>query len=241
MFNLRYALKNLNVINIILAFAVAMFAVYAVLPLRFKNAAYTPAAVKSPSSAATDTGQKHEEVKPPSPNDYTVIAEQNLFHPDRKIPVPLPPPPPPLPKPDFVLYGTIMTDGAHIAYMEDRKAPKTTQGRGKRQTPVRLGDSLSGFVMKEVSVDKVVMVRGDETIVVQLYDKSKPRDGSQAAAPAAPGPPAAASSPAPAVQKQAPAETPASLLKGAMPGSDAGPGKTRPADRKRRGLFGTGG
>jgi type II secretory pathway component PulC len=180
----KYLLKNLNLMNIILIGIVASFVSYAILPLRGINVKYVPSAPKGLSSSAADEKEKHEEIKPPSPNDYNIVAEQNLFHPERKIPVPKVAAAP-LPKPDFVLYGTLITDDLQIAYMEDKKVPQSTPGRGKRQTAVRQGDLISGFILKQIEKDSVVMTRGDETLIVQLKDTLKVRDTAAVTATAA--------------------------------------------------------
>ncbi len=104
-----------------------------------------------------------------SPQEYRVIADQNLFHPDRIIP-PEKKPESVLPKPEFVLFGTLITPDLKMAYMEDKKAPVSTPGRGQRQTALKIGESLSGFNLKEVMADKVVMTRGEETIQVLLQE-----------------------------------------------------------------------
>ena len=112
-----------------------------------------------------------------SPQEYRVIADQNLFHPDRIIP-PEKKPESVFPKPEFVLFGTLITPDLKMAYMEDKKAPVSTPGRGQRQTALKIGESLSGFNLKEVMADKVVMTRGEETIQVLLQEpgSSKSRE-----------------------------------------------------------------
>ena len=112
-----------------------------------------------------------------SPQEYRVIADQNLFHPDRIIP-PEKKPESVLPKPEFILFGTLITPDLRMAYLEDKKAPVTTPGRGQRQTALKIGESLSGFRLKEVMTDKVVMTRGEETIQVLLQEpgSSKARE-----------------------------------------------------------------
>ncbi|MBA4395735.1 MAG: hypothetical protein C0407_19450, partial [Desulfobacca sp.] len=108
-------------------------------------------------------------VQTPSPMDYVVIADQNIFHPERRIP-PDKKEEAALPKPEFFLYGTLITPEMKIAYVEDKKAPVSTPGRGKRQTALKKGESLSGFTLKEVLTDKVVMTRGEETLTILLED-----------------------------------------------------------------------
>ncbi len=101
--------------------------------------------------------------------DYMLIAEQNLFHPERKIPEKKEEKQ--LQKPEFVLYGTLITDDANIAYMEDLKAPHNTPGRGKRQKAIQKGTIFSGFTLSEIHHDKVVMLRADEKIEVRILDQ----------------------------------------------------------------------
>ncbi len=171
----RRMLSNLNVINVILAAVFLFFLGYAVLPMLGRTVRISVPAPKGRQTAAP-AAAKPEDVKTPSPADYVVIADQNLFHPERKIPVEKKNAAAPLPKPEFVLYGTLLTDDLHIAYMEDRKAPQNSPTRGTKQIPVRLGESLSGFTLKEIDTNKVVMARGEEKIDVFLTDTKTPKN-----------------------------------------------------------------
>lgn len=235
MARLRYLLKNANLLNLALVMTLAYLVKSIVLPYFSDGVTYTPPVVKKEAAAAP---AKPAEPKGPSPFDYVIIGEQNLFHPERKIPLPKVEAPP-LPKPDFVLYGTMETAEFSLAYMEDKKAPRTTQGRGKRVTTLKLGDSLSGFVLKDVDVDKVVMLRGDETMVVHLNERGKVRE-TNGAVTGAPG--TAQQAP------QRPPVTPAPSAVAAPPGVAAPlpQGNTapttplvQPVRPPRRGLFGT--
>lgn len=214
----RRILSNFSVINIALVVALIVFANNMILPLFGKSAKFALPSPKKQAVAPAATTEKPAEIKSPSPSDYFIIAEQNIFHPERKIPVEKKDVAAPLPKPEFVLYGTLMLDDLRIAYMEDRKAPQNSPTRGKKQIPLKLGEALSGFILKEIDADKVVMVRGDERLDVHLNDasKSKTRESAttvvQAATPGgqpAPAPPAALlqqkpAGTAPAVQRANP-------------------------------------
>ncbi|HEX8949127.1 MAG TPA: hypothetical protein VF790_09210 [Dissulfurispiraceae bacterium] len=168
-----YFLRSINVVNIVLAAAVVLSAKYMVLPLIGAEAKYTPPQVKTAASAAEE---KAAQAGPLSAPDYAMVAEKNPFHPERKIPAEKAAAGPgaaaaqPQPKPEFVLYGTLITDGKGFAYMEDKRSPRSTPGRGKRMTVLRKGDSLSGFMLKDIGKDKVVMARGGEDIVVYLNE-----------------------------------------------------------------------
>jgi type II secretory pathway component PulC len=201
---MKYLLRNITVLNVVLAAVVAAWAGTVISPMVHTSASFTPPAVKK-------TEPQKEEIpaqsQVPSPQDYTLIADQNLFHPERKIPVEKPPGPPPPPPPEFVLYGTLVTDGTSVAYMEDRKAPQSTAGRGKRQVSLKRGETLSGFVVREIDADKVVMARGEESITVLLNDAQRPktREGITTTAGPQPGPQGTAQGvpPQPAAQRAA--------------------------------------
>jgi hypothetical protein len=81
-----------------------------------------------------------------------------------------------LQKPDFVLYGTLVADNISVAYMEDKKSPRTTPGRGKRQTALKKGDTLSGYTLKEIDPEHVIMVRGEDTLIVKVIDPNVKKD-----------------------------------------------------------------
>lgn len=218
---IRWILSNVNVVNIALAAVLIVLGYNMLLPLLGKSAKLTLPAPKKQAAPPAAKADKPAESKSPSPSDFFLIAEQNVFHPERKIPVEKKEAQP-LPKPDFVLYGTLMLDDLRVAYMEDKKAPQNAPTRGKKQISLRQGETLSGFVLKDIQADKVVMVRGDEKIDVHLDDpsKSKTRETeitatAQAAPPApqhqtAPGlqrpsEPAAAKQPQPPAQVRTPA------------------------------------
>jgi hypothetical protein len=69
----------------------------------------------------------------------------------------------------------MVSDEISTAFMEDLKAPRSTPGRGTRQVALRKGDSLSGFTLQQIEQEKIVMVRGEEKIVVSVVDPAKPK------------------------------------------------------------------
>lgn len=153
---------------------ILLLANYIFLPLTDVNLKLALAVPKK-----TDSQQKPEaaeEAKSAAISDYALIAEQNLFHPDRKIPEKKAEQQ--LPKPEFVLYGTLITDNASIAYLEDLKAPYNTAGRGKRQKAIQKGAIFSGFTLAEVHHDKVVMLKGDEKIELKITEQQHKKERS---------------------------------------------------------------
>jgi hypothetical protein len=180
---LKLLLKNINLLNIILIAAILSIASYVILPLLNMSVKFTPA---TPKQISLPKGEETAQSQIPSPSDYLIVAEQNLFHPERKIP-PEKKEEQPLPKPEFVLYGTLITDDVSIAYLEDKKSPRTTPGRGRRQTALKKGDTMSGYTLKEIDPDKIVMVKGEETLIVKVIEPNvkKDREGGSASAPQA--------------------------------------------------------
>ncbi len=175
--------REVNLLNVILFAVVIVLVAFAVAPHFNARVKFALPAAKARIAAQQETPAANTPA--PSPSDYAAIAENNLFHPERRTPKDEKP----LPKPELVLYGTIVAEGASVAYIEDKKSPKTTPGRGKRQTAVKKGDVISGFVLREIEADRIVLTRGEETMVVYLSDAGKQREGSTTSSPSKPSSP----------------------------------------------------
>ena len=171
-------MRNINVLNILLISVIIMSISYSLFPLLDIKVKYTLPVTKK---VGEHKEEKAAQTQTSSFAEYTMIAEENLFHPERKIPVEKKEEQP-LPKPEFVLYGTLITDDISLAYLEDLKAPYSTPGRGKRQTSLRKGDAMSGYTLKEVEVEKIVMVRGEDKMIIPLDDPSKRKNRETPAA-----------------------------------------------------------
>jgi hypothetical protein len=235
-----YFVKSLNVLNLLLIAAVASLAVYLLFPLLNSNVNYRPPAVPKQTSTSQEQAPSASQVS--SASDYIVVAEQNVFHPERKIP-PENKDDKPLAKPEIFLYGTLLTDNMRIAYIEDRKSPQTTPGRGNRQTVVKQGDVVSGFTLKSVEPDRIVLVRGEEQMVVYLQDAKKTRStvmptqqpgmqpGGRPSSSPMPGGPQPGPMPTP---PGASAPSPMQAVPQPAPGSAAGSQATRQPSRPAR-------
>ncbi|HXX80428.1 MAG TPA: hypothetical protein VEI46_02710 [Thermodesulfovibrionales bacterium] len=182
-------IRNINVLNILLMAAITLCALYTLSPLLYPQVAFT---LPSPKKQIENKEEKKEEksaVSPSvSPMEYTIIAEKNIMHPERKIPVDKPEAPP-LPKPDFVLYGTIIAGDTSLAYLEDLKASTAAQGKGRKPRPLKKGETMTGFTLKEIEADKVVMVRGEEKIEVKVFAHTRQEKQAQVTTPASPATP----------------------------------------------------
>jgi hypothetical protein len=242
----KSVLRNINLVNCVLL-ALCLILAYDFLSPQSegKYSLDIPSTKKKPLEKAQNESPKPQA---PSPMDYVVIADENLFHPERRIP-PEKKEEAALPKPEFILYGTLITPELKMAYMEDKKAPVTTPGRGKRQSAIKIGESLSGFTLKEVDSNKVILARGEETMTVLLDDSKslKTRDGAGAApggvhpqVPGAPGTsppssipgqslprPAGSTAPVPPLGTLAPLQQPAfpGAVAPSVPGSQSFPSR----------------
>src|SRR5208337_1484418 len=117
-----------------------------------------PPAVKAEPAQTEGQKQKAKSETVGPPIDFMLIADQNLFNPERKIPVEKPQTPPPPPKPELVLYGTLIAGDTCVAYVEDVKSPMTSPGRGKRMKVLRMGDKVGDFTLTEIDANMIILV-----------------------------------------------------------------------------------
>jgi hypothetical protein len=190
--NLQYLLRSVNLLNLLLL-AIAITAIAcAVVPFADISVNVTP-----PAMTEAGTGQPEQASAgshAPVYADYASIAEQNVFHPLRRIP-PEKKGDLAVPRPAVILYGTLITDDVKVAYVEDMNSPRTSPGRGKRQITLKKGDTLSGYVLKEVEKDRIELVKGDDRIVVFLFDQTKVRNSEATRSGSSPGSPQMAAPP----------------------------------------------
>jgi hypothetical protein len=172
---LRYLYRSVNILNIALLLGLIVLVFFVVMPLFSTRVKFSLPVVAAKTAISEE--EIGEETPAPSPLDFAVIGENNLFHPERRVPLDNKDEKA-LPKPELVLYGTIIDGGIRVAYIEDKKSPQSTPGRGKRQTVAKIGDAFSGFIIKEIEADRIVLVRGEERMVVSLTEKDKQREGA---------------------------------------------------------------
>jgi len=166
MYKMKNLIHNISVLNVLLLSLVLIVLLSELSPLFQGGFRYSPREEKKIEQLTRETAKENETL---SPAEYASIADANLFHPQRIIP-PEKKEEQPLPKPEFVLYGTLIFEDSGIAYLEDLKAPRRTAGRGTRQIPLREGDTLSGFILKQIAADRVFMRRGEEIITVKIHE-----------------------------------------------------------------------
>lgn len=165
-------LKNINVLNILLTSAIALVVCFDIL-YYFDTDIKT--ALPAINPAIVEPAEEYAAFQSPPMSDFVIVSEQNLFHPERKTPLDKAGE---TARPEIVLYGTLILGDTAIAYIEDKRNPYSTPGRGKRQKAIKKGEAISGFVLKEVGKDIIVLERGEDKITVTLQEKKdrKPKD-----------------------------------------------------------------
>ena len=221
----RYVFLSLNVLNGLLVLAVAAVLHFAVIPLLNPVAQITLPAVKG---TATSSGEQRAPSQRFPVTDYAVISDKNLFHPARKIPLEKQPEKA-IPKPDVFLYGTLITENGSYAFIEDKKTPYSTPGRGKRQITLKKGDRLNGYTLGEVEANRIVLVKGEEKVVVMLDDRDKKRADESPATPSTGRPVAGGITPSPPGVPSSPQVMPSSAPGGVSPRPSIAGSPTRPS------------
>lgn len=166
--------RHVTVLNALLAVAVLLAGTGIVFPLARMDYRYRLPQIAQQVAPAEE--KPVEDSPAPLPTDYAVVGEMNLFHPERITPIDKKAE---LPKPELILYGTIVDDKQMVAFIEDKKVPVTSPGRGKRQTVVKKGSVINGFTVTEIARDRIILVRGEERMSVGLMDGEKRKDGTE--------------------------------------------------------------
>lgn len=202
---LRSIPRNVTLLNVLLAVTLVLAGIGIICPaMRMSDRFKLPRIVPKETALAEKPG---EEAAVPLPTDYAVVSEMNLFHPQRVIPIDAKKE---LPKPELFLCGIIMYGNQRVAFVEDKKNPTTSPGRGKRQAELRKGSVYAGYSVTEINADNIVLTRGEQSVSVYLMDQAKrggkstpsvPAEAATSSAPRSPspssGPPAAPPSPRP--------------------------------------------
>jgi hypothetical protein len=176
---IKVLLKNINVLNLLLL-AMAIFLFLKLddsLALIGKKVNFT---IPKPKEVLTKNEEKAATESAANYSDYIVIAEKNLFHPQRRIALEIKEAEQ-MARPEIILYGTLITDEKRIAFIEDKKNPYSTPGRGKRQVTVDEGSMIAGYKLEKVNAESILLVHGDDRITVDLKTQ-KDRKYAEAAA-----------------------------------------------------------
>ena len=172
--------KRLWLVNLVLVAVAVVFGVALARDVTHRKPLPPSPAPRRALSPAPAEGAPPSAVAEDKLATYNVIVAKHLFNPSRTEggPAPATPAAPPPPKP--TLLGVVVDGPKSRAYLEDAST--------KRVFGYKIGDTVSGGRLEEITDDKVVIVRPDGAIDVLLRDPSKPKPPAAPAA-GAPGQP----------------------------------------------------
>ena len=81
---IKRLIRNINMLNVVFLTGALFFAFYIFFPALDITSGFTLPSVKKSAVEKEETGM---EIRIPSITEYAKIPEENLFHPERKIPV----------------------------------------------------------------------------------------------------------------------------------------------------------
>ena len=119
-------------------------------------------------------GQK----EPTTIEAYILIAEKNIFNPERKdfpiITSPVAEPPKkPLVRPKIILYGVTFAGDYQSASIANLGRPVQ---KGERETmTLKLGDRIGEYQLTKILPDRIMMEAPEDTFEVLLYDPKMPK------------------------------------------------------------------
>lgn len=172
---IQFILKNVNLLNLLLTALLIYSANPLLASLNVKVDIKPFTEVNKDSAFMKDDlslSDEHPTLKTASLSEYALIGEKNLFHPERRI-VEKEEQKKQISRPNVIFYGSLITDTVRLAFIEDTNAPYATTGRGKRQRVLKVGDSLSGYTLKEIQHDRVVLACGEDIMTVNVMEQSK--------------------------------------------------------------------
>ncbi|MDX9821787.1 MAG: hypothetical protein RBT20_07625 [Syntrophales bacterium] len=217
----NYLLRSINVLNVLLLAAVILFLAVPSVPEEVR------CALPVPKKAAAVPGEEAASRRNLSSVDYAAISDANLFHPERRMP-PEKKEEKAIARPDVNLFGTLIAGDLSIAFLEDKKAPVSTAGRGKRQIALRKGETLNGYVLRDVKADRIVLVKGEEQVLVMLTEGEKRKAEVASSGSAAAGQASVVASGAPPPSKVPPPPTQPTAAAAMAPGAGGGSYESRP-------------
>ncbi len=180
MLDLSTAKRNLNVLNFILMGVILMTYFFLIAPMGELSSSVK---IPVPKEMLLNPAIKPAEMQYPSLADFMVVADKNLFHPERTIPAETKIAAEQ--KPEILLRGTLVTDDLQVAYIEEKRNGQTAVSvqsqpgaRDKKQRAIKLGESISGYVVKRIEAESITLVKGEDELHVSIKDGKNYRRAS---------------------------------------------------------------
>jgi hypothetical protein len=118
---------------------------------------------------------------PISIESYIFIAEKNIFSPERKeFPILATPSTmadplkKPMARPQFILYGVMISDHYQSATIGNPGRPPLQKGEREMMT-LKIGEQVGEYKLVKILSDRIVLAAPEDTIEVLLYDPKTPK------------------------------------------------------------------
>ncbi len=117
--------------------------------------------------------------EPASPQSFTLIAEKNIFSPERKdFPVLAVEKSNPVTRPQVVLYGVTIAGDYEAASITSVGRPLM---KGERETlTLKVGEKIGGYKLARVHPDRITLQNTNDSFEVLLYDPKSPKKRKEA-------------------------------------------------------------
>lgn len=159
--------KSYLLLNLLLALFITLLGVrlHAVLTTNFEIPMQARAATVANMDKKAEE-QSKEQSAYRTKSSYDLIASNNLFHPSRSSVEDSPQIATPVSESEIPqLFGTIIMGDRKLAILEDKAA--------KKSSLYEVNDSVSGFLVAQIGLDRVILQRGGESIDVNLRTDKK--------------------------------------------------------------------
>ena len=176
---LRYGVLSLLALVTIVLLAIENYETWTA-PLQAISEKAAPKKSVTKPEVSRPPGDQKDSRATSSIASYTLIAERNPFHPDRKeFPVVVPPEAQktevkkPIVRPQVTLYGVTIVDNyqsATISY------PGRPLQKGEREiVTVKIGDRVADYKVSQISPDRIDLEAPEDRFQVLLYDAGAPK------------------------------------------------------------------
>ena len=130
--------------------------------------------------APENSGPKIPPLKRYAPDEFSIIAEKNIFSEIRskeeKVDTAQPPEPPPLAQKP-ILVGVLISDTQRTATIID--PTRGSQGQSPRSQVKRIGDYYQGYRITSIEADRIVLESGARKEIIPLHEGTKRTRGGK--------------------------------------------------------------
>lgn len=140
-------------------------------------------AAKKPEIKTQTASARAKESSPRA--DFLSIAENNIFHPERKeFPITAIAQPQPNVRPQITLYGVAITGDYQSATIAQTGKPIPKGGR--ETATIKIGDQIGDYKLTKIMPDRIQLTNGEDSFEVLLFDPKTPKKRKDVKTPSKP-------------------------------------------------------